>query len=63
MRYENENKEYRLAFNKNGRAGYCARVTIPPSILRDLDLSAGDYIKYTPIEGGYKITKAVQSNG
>lgn len=56
-RYENLNRVYKVMFVKQKSGSFTPRLTIPASMLRDLNIKPGDKVKYIPVEGGFKVIK------
>ena len=36
---------------------FTPRLTVPATMLRDLNIHPGDMVKYIPVEGGFKVVK------
>lgn len=58
-RTENKDKVYKVMFNKKPNGNITPRITIPASMLRDLNVNPGDKIRYERVERGILITKEV----
>lgn len=59
VRKENKERTYKVMFCKQSSGAYTPRVTIPDSMLRDLNIRPGDYVQYTRVEDGILIRKRV----
>lgn len=57
MKKENENKTYKVMFNKGKGGTYTARVIVPSTIVKDLNIRAGDKIVYERIQSGVILRK------
>jgi hypothetical protein len=57
MKTENKERKYKIMFTKQKQGSYTARVIVPMSIIKDLDIKPGDSIRYTRIEKGVVIKK------
>lgn len=56
-RLENLNRVYKVMFVKQKSGSFTPRLTVPASMLRDLNIRPGDKVKYIPVEGGFKVIK------
>lgn len=56
-RLENVNRVYKVMFVRQKSGSYTPRLTVPATMLRDLDIRPGDKVKYIPVEGGFKVIK------
>lgn len=56
-RLENLNRVYKVMFVKQKSGSFTPRLTVPASMLRDLNIKPGDKVKYIPVEGGFKVIK------
>lgn len=56
-RLENVNRVYKVMFVKQKSGSFTPRLTIPATMLRDLNIKPGDSVKYIPVEGGFKVIK------
>ena len=52
MRVENKDKVYKVMFCKSKTGSWSPRISIPDSILRDLNIRPGDSIQYIRTENG-----------
>ena len=59
MRKENKERTYKVMFCKQSSGAYTPRITVPDSMLRDLNIRPGDYVHYSRIEDGIVIRKKV----
>ena len=59
MKKENKERVYKVMFCKQSSGGYTPRLTVPDSMLRDLNIRPGDYVQYSRIEDGIVIRKKV----
>lgn len=58
-RRENKERRYKVMFNQKPNGSYTPRITIPDSLLRDINVRPGDMIRYQRVEKGILITKEV----
>ena len=58
-RRENKARRYKVMFNQKPNGTYTPRITIPDSLLRDINVRPGDMIRYQRVENGILITKVV----
>lgn len=58
-RRENPERKYKVMFNQKPNGTYTPRITIPDSLLRDINVRPGDMIRYQRVENGILITKEV----
>lgn len=56
-RLENLNRVYKVMFVKQKSGSFTPRLTVPATMLRDLNIRPGDRVKYIPVEGGFKVIK------
>ena len=56
-RLENENRVYKVMFVRQKSGSFTPRLTVPATMLRDLNIHPGDRVKYIPVEGGFKVIK------
>lgn len=56
-RVENENRVYKVMFVRQNSGAFTPRLTVPASMLRDLNIHPGDKVKYIRVEGGFKVVK------
>ena len=56
-RVENENRVYKVMFVRQKSGSFTPRLTVPATMLRDLNIHPGDMVKYIPVEGGFKVVK------
>lgn len=56
-RMENINRVYKVMFVKQKSGSFTPRLTVPATMLRDLNIHPGDRVKYIPAEGGFKVVK------
>ena len=60
-RRENIERKYKVMFNQKPNGTYTPRITIPDSLLRDINVRPGDMIRYQRVENGILIIKETQS--
>lgn len=58
-RRENKDRCYKVMFNQKPNGTYTPRITIPDSLLRDINVRPGDMIRYQKVENGILIVKEV----
>ena len=58
-RRENKERRYKVMFNQKPNGTFTPRITIPDSLLRDINVRPGDMIRYQRVESGILITKEV----
>lgn len=56
MKRENADAIYKVMFVKSG-SSYTARVVIPASAIKDLDIHEGDKVQWKRVEGGIVLRK------
>lgn len=56
-RVENENRVYKVMFVRQKSGAFTPRLTVPATMLRDLNIHPGDKVKYISVEGGFKVIK------
>lgn len=56
-RVENGNRVYKVMFVRQKSGAFTPRLTVPATMLRDLNICPGDKVKYIPVEGGFKVVK------
>ena len=56
-RTENKARRYKVMFNLKPNGTYTPRITIPDSLLRDINVRPGDMIRYERVENGILIRK------
>lgn len=56
-RLENLNRVYKVMFVKQKSGSFTPRLTVPATMLRDLNIRPGDKVKYIPVEGGFKVIR------
>lgn len=56
-RIENKERRYKVMFNLKPNGAYTPRITIPDSLLRDINVRPGDMIRYERVENGILIRK------
>ena len=56
MKRENVNAIYKVMFVKSG-SSYTARVVIPASAIKDLNIHEGDKVQWTRVSGGLLLKK------
>lgn len=56
-RTENKERRYKVMFNLKPNGTYTPRITIPDSLLRDINVRPGDTIRYERVENGILIRK------
>lgn len=56
-RMENVNRVYKVMFVRQKSGSYTPRLTVPATMLRDLNIRPGDKVKYIPVEGGFKVIR------
>lgn len=44
-------------FVRQKSGAFTPRLTVPATMLRDLNIHPGDKVKYIPAEGGFKVIK------
>lgn len=60
-RRENKERLYKVMFNMKPNGTYTPRITIPDSLLRDINVRPGDMVRYQRVENGILIIKEIQS--
>lgn len=56
-RLENVDRVYKVMFVRQKSGSFTPRLTVPATMLRDLNIRPGDRVKYIPVEGGFKVIK------
>lgn len=56
-RLENVDRVYKVMFVRQKSGSFTPRLTVPATMLRDLNIRPGDRVKYISVEGGFKVIK------
>lgn len=56
-RQENPDKVYKVMFVKQKSGSYTPRLTLPYTLLKDLDINPGDKVQITPKQGKFEVKK------
>lgn len=57
MKRENKERVYKVMYVKQKNGSYTARIIVPYSLLKDLNIKIGDSVQYTPCEKGIIIRR------